>query len=194
MSTAEKANQLDDLSIVPGLRFLVNLPRETLDGFFRVLMECSDQIRHDVLRMFEIADDTSLSDTERLHALMTVLDQLRLIPDKEGRFGMDLAASEEQAAAKYPALADQVEKMNSQEAEFAERLRSLMKAKHITQKELAERVGCSQPAISQMLNRKCRPQRKTLEKMAVALNVDAKELWPDLEVVRRRLVFLFSDN
>jgi hypothetical protein len=34
-----------------------------------------------------------------------------------------------------------------------------------------------------MLNRKCRPQRKTLDKIASALRVDVRELWPDLEMV-----------
>ena len=52
----------------------------------------------------------------------------------------------------------------------------------MTQHELAERVGCSQPAISQMLNRKSQPQKKTILKLAEALQVQPQELWPDLEV------------
>jgi transcriptional regulator with XRE-family HTH domain len=72
--------------------------------------------------------------------------------------------------------------MDTQEAAFATRVRGLMEAKRISQQELAERVGCSQPAISQMLNRTCRPQKKTILKIAEALNVDARELWPDIEV------------
>ena len=52
----------------------------------------------------------------------------------------------------------------------------------VTQQELAERIGCSQPAVSQMLNRNCRPQKKTILKLAEALNVQPQELWPDLEV------------
>ena len=56
-----------------------------------------------------------------------------------------------------------------------------MQDKCVTQIQLAERIECTQPAISQMLNRKCRPQRKTLEKIAKAIDVDVRELWPDLE-------------
>ncbi len=73
--------------------------------------------------------------------------------------------------------------MDSQEALFSDRLRQIMKDKNITQQQLAERIECSQPAISQMLNRKCRPQRKTLDKIASALSVDVLELWPDLEII-----------
>ena len=72
--------------------------------------------------------------------------------------------------------------MDCQEAGFADRLRELMTVKCVTQEELSNRVGCSQPAISQMLNRKCRPQKKTILRLAEALQVQPQELWPDLEV------------
>ena len=72
--------------------------------------------------------------------------------------------------------------MNTQEATFAQRLREVMEAKRISQQELADRVNCSQPAISQMLNRPCRPQKKTILKLAEALNVQARDLWPDIDV------------
>jgi len=57
-----------------------------------------------------------------------------------------------------------------------------MDAKRLSQRELADRVGCSQPAISQMLTRECRPQKKTILKLAEALNVQPRDLWPDIEV------------
>lgn len=49
--------------------------------------------------------------------------------------------------------------------------------------KLADRAHCSQPAISQMLNRACRPQKKTILKLAEALNVEARDLWPDIDMV-----------
>ena len=170
------------LAIVPFLRFLVSMPAAELEKFCRTLMECSDQVREDVLQMFEIAEDASRAPADRIRALNTIADQLHLIPDNEGRFGMDLVASEELSASEVPALAVHVKQMNSQEAEFVERLRELMKKKQVTQEQLAERIECSQPAISQMLNRKCRPQRKTLNKIAKALDVDVRSLWPDIEI------------
>ncbi len=71
---------------------------------------------------------------------------------------------------------------DSQEAAFADRLRELMAIKCITQEELSRRAGCTQPAVSQMLGRKCRPQKKTILKLADALGVPPRDLWPDIEV------------
>jgi transcriptional regulator with XRE-family HTH domain len=93
-----------------------------------------------------------------------------------------LIASEANAAAEMSALAREVQRMNTQEATFAHRVRELMETKRISQQELADRVGCSQPAISQMLNRSCRPQKKTILKIAEALQVQARDLWPDIDV------------
>lgn len=74
------------------------------------------------------------------------------------------------------------EQPGTQQESFAERLKQLMAAKQVSQQELAERVGCSQPAISQMLNRMCRPQKRTILKLAEALTVHPHELWPDMDV------------
>jgi transcriptional regulator with XRE-family HTH domain len=52
-----------------------------------------------------------------------------------------------------------------------------MERKNISQAELAKAIGVSQPAISLLLARKCRPQRRTVEKLAEALNVETRELW-----------------
>ena len=53
-----------------------------------------------------------------------------------------------------------------------------MAATGMTQVELAEKVGIGQPAISMMLNRTCRPQKKTVQKLAAALGVAPVDLWP----------------
>ena len=70
-----------------------------------------------------------------------------------------------------------IAEMDRQEATFAERLRQLMKEKNLTQSELAQKVGIGQSAISMMLNRNCRPQNKTVLRIAAAPGVDAKDLW-----------------
>jgi transcriptional regulator with XRE-family HTH domain len=165
------------------MRMILSLHGTQQQAFFAALTECSDQLRTNSERLMAIIDDPESLPRDKGRAWHTLLDQFRLLPDTEGRYGMDLAQSESGAAEKFPALQNEVEKMDSQEAQFADRLRQIMKDKHITQTQLAERVECSQPAISQMLNRKCRPQRSTLEKIAVALQVDIRELWPDIEVV-----------
>ena len=178
-------NQIDcpiSIQHVGLIQFLFGMDSNSRVAFCRAVVECSDQLKQDVLQMLEIAANEERPTNERQRALMTVADALHLNPDKDGRYGMNLVDSEADAAKEFPQLARKVEAMNNQEAEFAERLKTIMKDKNITQSQLAERINCSQPAVSQMLKRNCRPHRKTLNKIATALGVDARELWPDLEV------------
>lgn len=115
---------------------------------------------------------------------------LALPPAARHRFASALAECEDtergtaarllEGAAATESLAPPVV-AGSQAADFSERLRARMDAKCITQQELAERVGVSQPAISQLLNRHLRPRRATILKLAEALGTDPRELWPDLE-------------
>ncbi len=183
MSTTEIPDAPHENACTFLTRMIQTLPIEQQPAFYSALMECSDSLRTDSKRLMAIMDAPTSSPGDKGRAWHKMLDQLRLLPDTEGRYGMDLAQSESGAAERFPALQAEVEKMDSQEAQFADRLRQIMKDKHITQKQLAARVECTQPAISQMLNRKCRPQRSTLEKIATALQVDIRELWPDIDVV-----------
>jgi len=183
MSTTETPDAPLENANTSLMRMILSLHGTQQQAFFAALTECSDQLRSNAERLMAIIDDPESLPGDKGRAWHTLLDQFRLLPDTEGRYGMDLAHSEAGAAEKFPALQSEVEKMNSQEAQFAERLRQIMKNKHITQQELAKRIDCSQPAISQMLNRKCRPQRATLEKIAAAVAVDVRELWPDIEVM-----------
>ncbi len=50
-----------------------------------------------------------------------------------------------------------------------------------TQNELAAKVGIGQPAVSMMLNRACRPQRKTVIRFAEVLEVAPQDLWPGIQ-------------
>ena len=183
MSTTSTTDPLRDNSNTALLRLILSLRGPQQQAFISAVLECSEQLRLDAERLMAIVDDPNSLPGERGRAWNTLLDQFHLLPDDEGRYGMDLARSETGAAQRFPLLASEVEKMDSQEALFADRLRQIMKDKNITQQQLAARIECSQPAISQMLNRKCRPQRKTLDKIASALSVDVLELWPDLEIV-----------
>jgi transcriptional regulator with XRE-family HTH domain len=71
--------------------------------------------------------------------------------------------------------------MDQEEASFADRLRSLMEKKGLTQEQLAAKVGVGQPAISMMLQRNCRPQRRTVLRLAEAFGVSPEELWPKVK-------------
>lgn len=145
------------------------------------LAECSDAVQEVVVRLIGVVKSPRTTAVERQRALMTIADAL--FPNSEsGEYGLNLIASEANAAAESLPLAREVQRMNTQEAAFADRVRELMETKRISQQELAARAGCSQPAISQILNRTCRPQKKTILKLAEALNVQARDLWPDIDV------------
>jgi transcriptional regulator with XRE-family HTH domain len=184
MSTTSTNDALHDNLNTALLRLILAVRGTQQQAFISALQECSEQLRSDVERLMTIVDDPNSLPGERGRAWNTLLDQFHLLPDDESRYGMDIARSEEAAAPRFPLLANEVARMDSQETLFADRLRQIMKDKNVTQQQLAERIECSQPAISQMLSRKCRPQRKTLEKLASALSVDVHELWPDLEIVQ----------
>ncbi|MDY0169236.1 MAG: helix-turn-helix transcriptional regulator [Thermoguttaceae bacterium] len=149
--------------------------------FSCALAECSDAVQEVVIRLLGVVKSPRTTAVERQRALMTIADAL--FPNSaSGEYGLDLIASEANAAAESVPLAREVRKMDTQEATFADRVRELMETRRISQQELASRAGCSQPAISQMLNRTCRPQKKTIVKLAEALNVQASDLWPDIEM------------
>jgi transcriptional regulator with XRE-family HTH domain len=69
--------------------------------------------------------------------------------------------------------------MEEEERVFAANLTRLLQEQKMSQAELARRVGVGPSAISMMLSRRCRPQRRTVEKIAQALGVDVRHLWPD---------------
>lgn len=139
------------------------------------------KLRQTVLRMLPVVENPDSTEQEIRRACGTIRDAFEL-QDDPTRYGVNLAECEVNAVAHFPSVDRLASELDSQEAAFAEKLRQLMKARAVTQAELASRIGCSQPAISQMLNRKCRPQRRTILNLATALNVDPRELWRDLDV------------
>ncbi len=139
------------------------------------------KLRQTVVRMLTVIENPDSTAEERQRACSTIRDALESHEDPNG-YGVNLAACEVSAAARYASIDRVAVELDSQEAAFAEKLRELMKARAMTQSELASRIGCTQPAISQMLKRECRPQRKTVLGLANALNVHPRELWPDLDV------------
>lgn len=176
----QTVHRLDSVACL--LEWMRSMPAPTRKRFFSALAECSDAVQQVVVGLLGVVKNPNTTPVERQRASMAIADALFPNSDDSGQYGLDLVASEANAAAGSPSLAREVRKMNTQQATFAERLRAVMEAKRISQQELAVRVGCSQPAISQMLNRNCRPQKKTILKLAEAVNVQASDLWPDIDV------------
>lgn len=177
---SQTVQRLDSVACL--LEWIRSMPVPTRKRFFGALMECSDAIQQVVIGLLVVIKNPKTTAVERQRALMTIADALFPHADENGEYGLDLVTSEAGAAAQSPSLTREVQKMDTREATFAQRLRELMEAKRISQLDLAQRVGCSQPAISQMLNRNCRPQKKTILRLAEALNVQPCDLWPDIDV------------
>lgn len=133
----------------------------------RAFMECSGEVQSVVREMLDIYTSTDADEDEREAASLTLFEAL--FPEGTCDPGIDLEAVNKSRI---------LEQMHAQEETFAQRLQSLMEKKGITQEALAARAGVGQPAISMMLARKSRPQRRTISKLAEALKVPPSELWP----------------
>jgi lambda repressor-like predicted transcriptional regulator len=133
--------------------------------------ECGGEIRAVVDEMVAIIGSSESSEEERDLATETVVEAL------------------------FPALTAEIREQNagfltspegrkirselaSEEETFASRLAAKMRERGLKQEDLADKTGVGQSAISMMLNRQCRPQRRTVERMAEALGVRPEELWP----------------
>ncbi len=157
--------------------------------FIHRFLECSDEVQSVVRSMFAVIEHSLTTDEDRQRAMTTITDALFVNPmEGHGRYGFDFLTAERDAAQKHeqverrPVVAARLDQLDSQEATFAERLRKILDEKNVTQEELAVRIDCTQSAISKMLSRNARPQRKTILKVAQALNVQPTDLWPNMEV------------
>lgn len=155
----------------------------------RLYLECSDEVQSVVRSMFAVLDHSSTTSEDRRRAITTIADALFVNPmEGHGRYGFDFLTAERDAAQKHeqierrPVVSSRLDQLDSQEATFSERLRKILDEKNVTQEELATRIDCTQSAISKMLSRNARPHRKTILRMAQALNVQPTDLWPKMEV------------
>jgi predicted XRE-type DNA-binding protein len=137
--------------------------------------ECSDAIQDVVVEMASIANDPEATPEEREGAVATIAEALFPSGDS-GSLGVDLETAE--SLERHGPGKAVLDELDDEESTFAERLAALLKKEQMTQVQLAEMIGVGQPAVSMMLSRSCRPQRRTVEKIAGALGVAAEELWP----------------
>lgn len=150
---ADDAQTVERLdSVARVLEWVCSMPTSTRRRFLGTIAECCDEIQPVVASTLSVIKTPDTTEEERHRALARTAEAL------------SLSATDTLQTA------------------FADRLRKLMDVKKISQSELAGRVGCSQPAVSQMLTRKCRPRKKTILGLAEALDVPAETLWPDIEV------------
>ncbi len=139
------------------------------------------QARQTALGMLRVLEDPNSTREEVLRACSTIRDVFNLAELQEPYAAVVIERQASGAARNEMAQRNEA-RLDSQEAAFWRRVLQLMRSKSITQMQLAERLGSTQPAVSQMLKRQCRPQRSTIMSLASAFDVPPQELWPDLEV------------
>jgi DNA-binding XRE family transcriptional regulator len=142
---------------------------EVLQAFFQQEAKTQKEIQKLVACLY----DPQASPTERDSARSALTAMLQLTGGKN-KAGPVLTRDERFTPAHHALRA----RMDQAEAAFAATLARLMAERQLTQAELAQSVGVGQSAISMLLKRRCRPQRRTLGKLAQALGVDVEELWP----------------
>ncbi|MFO0916517.1 MAG: helix-turn-helix transcriptional regulator [Pirellulales bacterium] len=147
----------------------------TFGTFLSAYKECSPEIQSIVDEMTGIVNDDNATKEEKEHAIDVVIEALfpSLI--------QDIKEAHRRFTESGPIVDEAVQSLDRQEAGFASRLRELMDDRGMTQAELAAAIGVKQPAISMMLNRDCRPQQRTVMRLADALQVLPDELWPPNE-------------
>ncbi len=145
------------------------------------LAECDDELRNEAVELFKQLSSGELT-SEEIFATTTLLAEI-LFPnaDHNGIPGLDLVEAEKIAPQVDPDAQGVLDQMDEEESIFAARLKACMAEKSMTQAELAEKIGVGQPAISMMLQRSCRPQKRTVVRLAEALGVSPKEMWPNIK-------------
>jgi lambda repressor-like predicted transcriptional regulator len=142
------------------------------------LAECDEELRAEAIELFKQLSNGDLDEEQRFATTALLAEILFPNTDDKGISGLDLAEAEAIGPAVNPEAREALDRMDREEAIFAQRLHDSMEAKGLTQAKLADKVGIGQPAVSMMLNRACRPQRKTVVRFAEALGVRPEELWP----------------
>jgi lambda repressor-like predicted transcriptional regulator len=126
-----------------------------------------------IRKRVSVAIDPERTAEQRRKAETAIVAALRLSTDARG--SARPLSDEERLSAAHRAVRERVDR----EARlFADTLARLLAERQMTQGELARRIGVGQSAISMMLSRQCRPQPRTLGKLADALAVPVEELWP----------------
>lgn len=148
--------------------------------WLRAYGQCSAEVQAVVRDMLDIltSNDAEVDETEM--ATATLLEAL--FPTSHlGDPGADLEELSNESTGCSNSCASTAKELEGEEAVFADRVLSLMKSTGRTQEDLARAVGVGQPAISMMLARKARPQKRTVRRIAQALGVSPTELWPGIQ-------------
>jgi lambda repressor-like predicted transcriptional regulator len=140
-------------------------------SFLAAYLECSPEIQAVVREMIDIINSDD-SDPDDLNAAVNTLCEA-LWPSAAAEIrdaDVLLCQSDD--------MAEVEQELGREQDAFANRVRALMKDKGLSQEQLARSAGITQPAVANILNRRCRPQRRTVARFAAALGVEPEQLWP----------------
>jgi lambda repressor-like predicted transcriptional regulator len=140
-------------------------------------LDCSDVVQGVIREMSKVYLASDATDEEREAALDTIVEAL-FPQSHNGQLGMCLEDWESDSPANIQSV---LTEMDQEEATFGDRVNRLLELKSLNQADLATAIGVKQPAISMMLSRAARPQRRTVEKIAAALEVTPEEIWPGIK-------------
>ncbi len=159
------------------LREQYTLLAPIVSRWLRAFVECSDTVQGVICEMFEIINDPETDDDDKKMASRTLVEAL--FPKSfNGSLGADLVELENEHRTNGEGGSKIISEMDAEEQTFASKVTTLMEQRGMTQTQLAEAIGVGQSAISMMLSRQARPQRRTVTKIAEALGVEVEELWP----------------
>ena len=154
---------------------MVELMTQMASKFLRAYWECSDELQQVAREMIEIVESPESDGDERALALHTLREIL--FPERPDA-GVPLEEVDGLAVENQPDGRQALAGLRAEEESFADRLNARIRDKGWTQAQLAERVGVTQSAISLLLKRHCRPQQRTVRKLADALDCRVEDLWP----------------
>jgi len=135
--------------------------------------QCEDVVKKVVHDMIEIYRDEESSSDEKEMAISTIMEAIYPSQSVDDLQAFNRRVKDDNDGHNA--------EMIQEEEHFAEKLQALMTEKDMTQVQLAQATGVGQPAISNMVNRQSRPQKRTIVKIAAALQVEPSDLWADFE-------------
>jgi len=140
-------------------------------GMFPAYRHGAAKVKRIIEDMVAIVNDPKSSDDETHAALDTLVEVLFPEPASSG---FDLEDSSDFCELDATLEAS----MQREEHTFASNLKAALSKQGLSQKDLAKKVGVGQSAISMMIARNCRPQRRTVRRIAEALDLEPGDLWP----------------
>ena len=152
-------------------------------GYLRAYLACNFVMKQAVESMIAVIDSPESDEQDKMLAYHTIDGILKmeehaardtfLLTDDDPGFGDRETDSQEESAAPTATT-------------FGDRIRKLMEEKGITQAQLAERMGVSQPAVNKLITKTMKPKEETAKRMLDAMKITPEEVNDILRHIRKK--------